>query len=484
MPLRGTTHTLNNPTLQSLPLPSISHFQSMSAAAAPSAASQSASPAASQSPPSSFSHLPPNRSQQVLQVENAPVADAHMLSQSLTQLLPAADTSAARQHFLTMPAVQQRLTAACDSFNAATTALQNARAGREHFVSIGSKQGGAKQLPAKLDWKLCKAAHFSLDSVPANFYATDVTTLRAIEREATDKAYDALLAAKDKHIAFLQARCVLRDFVSSAVQEFRPELQRIAADYNSHSQADPAAPSQAQFTFPTDAVASHFASELLSRLTAQTLARVDAQRLEQQRISDERAQEHKSQEIVLAGAHTGQTIAMLAQQEVNKQMAPLLRQVAQLQQQLQQPQPPPPRQRGQPNHHSRQQHPDASSSAGSAAKGPQRNSGQRDQSRQTLVVVKQAAAKRARSNEDASDDDIEHQPRTVSFADTPTPAPKRRKPITVTLPSKNGAGGDRRPRSDLQPPRSSKQADAPHRRNANKQGRGPRSDAQQQPQHQ
>ena len=50
-----------------------------------------------------------------------------------------------------------------------------------------------------------QSSTFSHDSCQTDFYASDQATLRAIEREATDKAYDALLAAKDKHMAFSQA---------------------------------------------------------------------------------------------------------------------------------------------------------------------------------------------------------------------------------------------------------------------------------------
>jgi len=449
-----------------------------SSAAAAAGQQAAASPLSQSQPPAqSFSDL-----HNSTQAPAAAAAAADMQSQSLTQhLSPPSATTATQQQFFDMQAVQQRLTAACANYSEATAALQKAIEGRERFVNSGSKQGGSKQLPAKLDWKLCKSAHLSSDAVPAGFYASDQATLRAIEREATDKAYDALLAAKDKHITFLKARCVLRDFVNTTVQDFLPALQRIAAEYNQESQADAFAPSQADFSFPLAAVTAYFRSELQNRLTAQTLAAVGAKQREEQRIAQQRTDEHKSQEIVLAGAATGKTISMLAEKEVLKHTAPLLRELKALRQQLSLPQPrspqQPPHANQQPRH--RAPHSDASSSQFRQAQ-HDRNA---NKSPSRLVVVrKQTAPKRSRDVE-SEDDAIEQNPPAPSHGHHQRGANKRHK-LTVTFKPKNGEGGDRPPRSDQQQRRSSKPANAPHQHNARNQGRGPRSDIQQPQPHQ
>jgi len=452
----------------------------MSAAVPVAAGSQVASSPVSQSPPLTFSDLHNNT--QPLAAAVAGNAQAHMLSQSLTHLLlPSADPAATRQQaFLTIPEVQQRLTAACTAYSTATTALKHAREGRERFVNSASKNGGSKQLPAKLDWKFSKQAHLSSDSVPAGFYATDQATLRAIEREATDKAYDALLAAKDKHIAFLDKQCVLRDFVVTAAHSFRPQLDQIAASYNQHSGADPLASSQADFIFPTAVVASYFESELHNRLNAQTLATVAAERLQQQRAAGELSEEHKSQELVLAGAHTGETIAKLAEKEVNKKLAPLQRQLADLQKQLLQQQAQKSSHRDQQHSHHRQPHAAAASSHPAPAR---HNKPALHQPSRHVTFQTKATQKRARDSETDGDAIVQNPPAS-SPADAEPTGNKRRRTVVVTLPSKNGAGGDRPPRSDQQPLRSSKPAHAPHHQRARNQGRGPRSDDQQPQRHQ
>ena len=453
----------------------------MSAPSSVAPASQAASSAAAAEPPiGSFSQLPPNNTQSQLAMHVAVAPDiAGMPLPSLTQLLPIADTSAAQsQLFVQTPAVQDRLTAECRKFSDAASALQAARICRDRFVAAGSRKGGSKQLPKRLDWKLAQQVELSSQAAPDSFHHAALATLRTIEREATDKAFDTILAAMDSHIAYLRGCSNARDFVSSAVRTFDPELQRLATAFNAQSQADPTAASQAQFAFPTQAVASYFATELLDRLNAQMLARVAIQQQEQQRLADERAEEHKSQETVLAGAHTGQTIAMLAQKEVSKAVAPLQRQIAQLQQRLEK----------QPTDSDRHTHSHSRSnlhrsklSAVAAAADARATSNQRHQrpashsaahAQHTGQKRPHGTMRRYEGGGDDNDSSSEHQQRTVTFSNVEQhPAPKRHKPVVVTVKPKNGAGGDRH----------QQRTETPNRQHANRRGRGPRDDDQQQP---
>jgi hypothetical protein len=434
------------------------------------------SAAAAEHATGSFSQLPPNNTQpQLAEQVVAASGNAGMPLPSLTQLLPIADTSAAQlQHFVQTPAVQDRLTAECRKFSDAASALQAARVCRDRFVAAGSRKGGSKQLPKRLDWKLAQQVVLSSQAAPDNFHHAALATLRTIEREATDKAFDTILAAMDSHITYLRGRSNARDFVSSAVLAFDPELQRLATAFNAQSQADPTAASQSLFAFPTRAVASYFAAELLTRLNEQMLARVASEQQQQQRLADERAEEHKSQETVLAGAHTGQTIAMLAQKEVSKAVAPLQRQIAQLQQRLEK-QPTDSDRRMHLHSRSNSHRSNASAAIAADARATSNNRHQRPASHSAST----AGQKRPHSGQqhhDGGGNDIdsssERQSRTVTFSDIEQhPAPKRHKPIVVTVKPKNGAGGDRHQR----------RAEVPIRQHANKQGRGPRSDDQQQP---
>ncbi len=401
-----------------------------------------------------------------------------MPSQSLTQHIPPPFVSAATQQFFNAQAVQQRLTAACAKYSAAAAALQKATEARDRFVNSGSKNGVSKQLPAKLDWKLSKTAHFSSDAVPAEFFASDRTTLRAIEREATEKAFDALLAAKEKHIAFLKQHSSVREFVNTAAAEFLSELKRIAADFDSRSQADANALSQAEFAYPLNAVAAYFNSELHKRLAALNIAAGEAKLLQEHRLAEQRSEEYKAQETVLTGAHTGQSIAFVAEQAIDKRLAPVFRQLEALSKQLplHQSRPPPPAKQ-----HSRHRAPPSDASSSQARQAPHHRNADR-QRPPVVVTPKQKASKRDREVV-FEDEAIEQNPSAPSHRHHQQGANKRHK-LTVTLKSKNGEGGDRPPRSDQQQPRSSRPASAPHQNNARNQGRGPRSNKQQPQQHQ
>lgn len=448
------------------------------AAAAVSLLSQSASPDTSQrsQPPATFSAL-----HNLTQVNPARAAD--MSNQSLTQSLAVARPGSAHQQFFEQPAVQQRLAAACKEFSDASTALKAARAGRERFVSACNKNGATKKLPAKLQWGLSKAAHLSLDAVQSDFYAAEQKQLIAIEREASDKAYDALLAAKDKHIDFLASRCNTRTFVTATEQTFAVELQRIADYYDRESQADSLAASQAAFAFPRAAVATYFSEELHRRLQALHLAAVSANSAEQQRIAADLAAENQSKETVLAGAHTGETLSRLAEQAAKKLLAPIEKKFDRLLEQMQQrqlQQPLPHKHHGhQPPHH-RSLHADASSS--SSARTQQPPATHRGQARR--IDVNAAGHKRLRRDEQLDDKAIAPPSFTVSIPDDPPPTAKRPKTVVFARQPKNGTGGDRSHRQDQQQPRSAQPANAHRHEHARNQGRGPRSDDQQLQQHQ
>jgi hypothetical protein len=413
-----------------------------------------------------------------------------------------------------MPAVEQRLAAVCDAFNRANDVLLKAQQSLDRFTNIGVKHGDPKQLPRDLCWEITRKARLTAVPGDESFYADTVAALRATEREAAEKVYDTLVAAKRKHIEHLHAQRNIRDVVARAMREFHPILEQHAAQFNADSGADPLALSQTNFAFPTDAVAAHFEQELHKRLTAATLARINTQQEEKQRREEQLAEEHKAQETVLAGAHTGKTIAMLAQKEAEKLIEPVRRQLAALQKQQQQPrqqQQPPSRQQQQPlrSKHTapktQQQlsrgrpHTDAASSRAHAPsnrdRSPSRSRSPPRNRRPVLVVKKRSRddshaaddpnGDRSRRDRDGDDDDDDRErDRRVDYSTTGN---KRRdiRSMVVTVRPKNGAGGDRHSRSDQQErPYQRQRPFPPHQQRARQPGRGPRSDAEQSPRQQ
>jgi hypothetical protein len=168
---------------------------------------------------------------------------------------------------------------------------------------------------------------------------------------------------------------------------------------------------------------------------------------------------------------------MLAQKEVREQLAPVLRQLAAISKQLPSHSPSqPPRQPPPANQQRRHRAPNSDASSSQFRQAPHDRNANKPPSR-LVVVPKQTAPKRPRDVE-TEDDAIEQNPPDTSHEHHQRGSNKRHK-LTVTFKPKNGEGGDRPSGSDQQQPRSSKPANAPHQHNARKQGRGPRSDAQQ-----
>jgi hypothetical protein len=400
---------------------------------------------------------------------------ADMQHQSLTPPSAASHSSLAHQQFFQHEAVQQRLAAACKEFSDCSTALKSARAGRERFVLACNKNGAMKRLPAKLQWGLSKAVALSRDGVQDDFYSDERKQLAAIERDASDKAYDILLAAKDKHIAHLATCSNTRSFVEATEQAFAAELGRIADKFDQQSQADSSALSQTAYSFPRAAVAQYFSEELLRRLQAMQLAAVTADSAEERRLAANLTAEHQAKETVLAGAHTGETLSRLAEQAARKTMAPLELKLDKMLQQLQQhmPQPPAPfKPHGHQPSNRRPFHADASSS--SHARTPQAPAAHRGSARR--IDVGAAGQKRQRRDEQEEEEVIAPSSFTVSIPDNPPHAAKRPKVVTFPRRAKNGAGGDRSPRQDSP---QQQPANAPRHQHARHHGRGPRSDERQ-----
>jgi len=259
---------------------------------------------------------------------------------------PAADTLA---QFLSRPAVLQRFASACSSYERAVEELDAARAARDKFVAACTKHLPATSLPPSLQLRLVTKAKLTPVAGSADFYGSELATLQQIEKEASTRIYDTLKQAKDKHVAHLQSQCNAHAFLHRSQQEHRQFVSAFAADYDAAygsppasstaeaaSAAASASSSASSSSFPLEAAVADFVQRLQSHISAHLMQGVDARRAEFERKQRAAAEESKAQETVLAGAHTGQTIAMVAERTVAKRVAPLQKQVQQLQKQQQQ----------------------------------------------------------------------------------------------------------------------------------------------------
>lgn len=239
------------------------------------------------------------------------------------------------EQFLSMPSVELRLSSGCKNFAEASAALEQARKNLDSFISHGNKQGRTKQLPRQL--LLHMSSRTKPNAVPGNdnFYADELDEIRQLERETSDKFFDILVKTKEKLVKFLEKKCNIRDFVIATVQESRPYLDNYTTQYNRQVGVDPLIASQSSYSLSTAEVISHFETELFSRLSAQAFARADAKEKERQQKANKLIEENKAQESVLAGAHTGETIAMIAKAQVAKQTTDMMRKIQELEKQLQ-----------------------------------------------------------------------------------------------------------------------------------------------------
>jgi len=264
-----------------------------------------------------------------------------------THSLHVSDAAAATlATFLARPAVQERFADACLSYERAVEELDAARATRDKFVAACTKHLPATSLPPSLQLKLVVRAKLTPVAGSPDFYSSEIAALQQIEKEASARIYDTLKQAKDRHVAHLQSQCNAHSFLERHLQEHKRFVSAFAADYDaaygsppaaSPAPADPAAASASSSacssSFPLDAAVADFMQRLRSHISAHLMQGVDARRAEFERKQRAAAEESKAQETVLAGAHTGQTIAMVAERTVAKRVAPLLKQVQHLQKQ-------------------------------------------------------------------------------------------------------------------------------------------------------
>lgn len=281
------------------------------------------------------SQFPPNRTQQNSNGRESNVAEEGSLanlipppSQSLRGpqskiVIPGDNIKLRLQQFPSVPLIEQRLVSACEEYDRATVALSKSRQQLDRLKSIGEKQGRSKQLPASLRLKLLSNTRFIEVPGDEKFYDEEIQEVRQLERETSDRFFDIIVKAREKHIKSLEQKCSIPKFVTNAANELRPNLEQMGAKFNKECGVDldpNAAPSnsQVQVRFPTEELATQFEIDLRRRLMTQAMARADSSEKEEKKRAEQVVEDHKSQEKVLAGAHTGETINDIANKAIDK----------------------------------------------------------------------------------------------------------------------------------------------------------------------
>ena len=249
--------------------------------------------------------------------------------------------------FIAQPQVQQRYAAAESDYLSASTALHQAMEKRDKFKAACNSNPPAIRLPSSMQMHLVKHAKLTPVATDAAFYREQIAALELIESESAAKIYTTLLAAKNKHIAHLQAQANVHAFLQRTLKDYRQFVVAYAADFDNRYGAPPAAAassssaasaasaassaSEPASSFPINDAVNHFDSHLQQRVNELILLTVTDQQTRLANKAQAIVEDSKAQEQVLAGAHSGESIAMIVQQKV----APLQQQLRQLLQQQQ-----------------------------------------------------------------------------------------------------------------------------------------------------
>jgi hypothetical protein len=243
--------------------------------------------------------------------------------------------------FLSLPNTQQLFEAAATKYRAASAEWKHADSALKKFVAVCTKDGSAISLPGRLRWKLVEQSQLFAVADNDAFYAKEIADLKQIEKEASERAYDALKRAKEKHVAYLRQICNAQSFIASSMEEFRKYVTRFASELDTlYGSAPSAAAASAAAAAVSSSVTSHsrhfidsavaaFVQHMHQQVNRHVVEHSDQAVAEDDRKAADSAAKHNAQETVLAGATTGQTITAL----ISRQLQPVVQTVQRLQQQ-------------------------------------------------------------------------------------------------------------------------------------------------------
>ena len=296
-----------------------------------SAASSSAAPAVTSAVavPSDQPQLSTAASSEKTAMDTDSHSHSHSISASdesnimLTQFLNRTDT-------------QEQFAAAVTKYKAISDEWFQADALLKKFIATCSKNSPAISLPNSLKWNLVRQAKLKAVADKDEFYAEEIAELKKIEKESSELAYNVLRQAKEKHLAHLKQRMSVTAFVALSAQEFRRFVAAFAVQFDNIYGSAPSAAAAAsslsasdnQSRFPTALAIAAFEKSVLAQITSSIMDRSGNAIAESNRKSLDSADNHKAQETVTKGAHTGETIDKL----IDRKVQPILKSVKHLQQ--------------------------------------------------------------------------------------------------------------------------------------------------------
>lgn len=304
---------------------------STEAVSSPSAAAAAAAPAASAN---SEQQAQPSAA---VQDKAAMDTDSHSHSYST----PAFDANSdALSLFLTSTSFTATFDSTLAKFKQYYEQWQDATANMEKFIAACSANSPAITLPRSLRWKLTQQSRLTAVEGNEAFYSDEIADLKQIEKEASEKAYTMLKKAKEKHVAYLKQKINPHAFLLASTEEFKNTIASFTRQFSSLAgsplpAAAPAAASSAAAASSSSSSHSHiqhtinvFHKKLSGEITQFLMERTNTTIAEEKKKELDKRERREAEQTVLAGAHTGQTISMI----VEKQLQPIAQSVQKLKQ--------------------------------------------------------------------------------------------------------------------------------------------------------
>lgn len=218
----------------------------------------------------------------------------------------------------------------------------------ENFQSTCKKNGtdAGPGLPASLKLQFVERSSFPTIASSPEFFKKEQDELKKLQMETSQRVYDILLAAKEKHIAHLIHTVSRTDlFIEEQLTLFRKLVEDNNLAYSGLSPASSssaaaaaaaAASSASQNTMciPVELAVAHFKAHLTTVLATKSMEHFEHVVRHTEEKKQRRAAELAAQEKVVSGSNTRESMTDISKREASSALRPLQREVAQLKEQL------------------------------------------------------------------------------------------------------------------------------------------------------
>lgn len=250
--------------------------------------------------------------------------------------------------FLEWRTVQGKYESARTLFRNLHEDLSDARLSLQQFQSACSKHAPAIQLPMSMRLRLSDKANLTPVADSPAFYKAETDALRQLEVDTSKKAFDIIVAARERHIGHLHASTALPAFIAKEMQPYAKfvhlhcakqrellHLPAIVDDAPTGAASNDAAASASEpdGTFPAQSAIAHFEQTIRTDLTTWLSLQAQLAHDAGAKLAANRAEDSAAYEQVMAGAHNGETIAAVAARAAQNLLGPVRSELAALQRQ-------------------------------------------------------------------------------------------------------------------------------------------------------